>query len=741
MTPLPRYPWASDTLSQEDYDSINDAFNALATIPSVSSAQITPTPSSSSISIQVTFQQRDLSSSTPSSLTKKKYSQTFTALRRDGVELLPSSLPIELSASIPLSSVSPSGKYITQARIVAVDAKTGASKSLWIDFLQRTTLVTSSINVTTFHDDFYTDSFFGAPSGLSWSHDDDTIVYVAQRKPSQDPPTFKYAHAPDWGEAYTGKRTPVIVVANRVSARVTVIDPPGMSPGQPILVGSTIVFHGLVETVPLNGALYCFNRPGGIYKCNLDGTGIVCISQVDKELKLKGARSPRLLPDGDTVVFLSNPVDNATHNSCATLVQTKLDGSRLRVLVPPVISPASTAAFPGLYVDTLLPDPILTVTAGEGVRHFVILVTPWRSTKRVVWVDVQSGEMGKVEPPNGAGKESWTVLDVDKDAMVLLKSEPNSVGELFLVIAQGLTPGNAPLFSFGSLIQAPPHPLLSGFSYSIFTSQASPTVESIILHPPPASSPSTLPSLRKRAKPPLVVVPHGGPNSVFQTEWALNTALLAALGFCVVLVNYTGSIGFGQESIDSLVSHIGSLDVADVHSVALHLTSGHHPNVVVDPALVFLYGGSHGGFITGHLIAMQPEFYRGAVLRNPVANVGLLAQISDIPDWGFECAGIPYDFATPPVMTPQHYAAFWVKSPIAGVKKVQTPTLFMLGETDRRVPNPDGLAFHNHLRARGKPSYLCTFPGTGHPLDSVEAEKFGCEAMLTFFVSNIGAAR
>jgi Acylamino-acid-releasing enzyme, N-terminal domain len=53
---------------------------------------------------------------------------------------------------------------------------------------------------------------------------------------------------------------------------------------------------------------------------------------------------------------------------------------------------------------------------------------------------------------------------------------------------------------------------------------------------------------------PLIVVPHGGPHSCMTTSYVASYAFLALyLGAAVLHVNYRGSTGFGQDSIDYLL--------------------------------------------------------------------------------------------------------------------------------------------------------------------------------------------
>ena len=95
---------------------------------------------------------------------------------------------------------------------------------------------------------------------------------------------------------------------------------------------------------------------------------------------------------------------------------------------------------------------------------------------------------------------------------------------------------------------------------------------------------------------------------------------------------------------------------------------------MIDPNRVGVEGGSHGGFLSGHLVG-QPEFkniYQAASLWNPVLDMTFLVMASDIPDWIFACCcNEDVDFTA---LTPERKADFFNRSPMAYVDKVTTPT-------------------------------------------------------------------
>lgn len=214
----------------------------------------------------------------------------------------------------------------------------------------------------------------------------------------------------------------------------------------------------------------------------------------------------------------------------------------------------------------------------------------------------------------------------------------------------------------------------------------------------------------------LVVMPHGGPNSNYESYFCPFIANFLSRDFTVLVVNYTGSIGFGREGIELLEGAIGEADVGDI----ITAIEGARQEFG-DFKKIFLFGGSHGGYIAAMLCAKHPNMFSGCIMRNPVIDLQTMSVASDIMDWTFGQLGLPYDLQAPRAVTADEAARIFERSPIAHVDHVKTPTLVLIGEQDKRVPPFQGRAWHYWLKGKGVPSTLHSFPDTGHSLDSPTA--------------------
>jgi len=208
----------------------------------------------------------------------------------------------------------------------------------------------------------------------------------------------------------------------------------------------------------------------------------------------------------------------------------------------------------------------------------------------------------------------------------------------------------------------------------------------------------------------LVMIPHGGPHSVYDTNFEGIRAFLALLGYHVLFVNFRGSSGFGLDFLNSLLGHCGEYDIADCMSALTDVLETHPTQV--DKNRIVYYGGSHGGFIGGHLIA-RDERIKVGVLYNPVTNISSMVTITDIPDWCYVETGAVG-------ISAESIKKMYEVSPIFYVEKMKIPTLFIIGNEDLRVPPSQSIHLHYLLKERGVPTKALIYPEQGHRIEKSE---------------------
>lgn len=82
-----------------------------------------------------------------------------------------------------------------------------------------------------------------------------------------------------------------------------------------------------------------------------------------------------------------------------------------------------------------------------------------------------------------------------------------------------------------------------------------------------------------------------------------------------------------------MLGNIGDYEVNDCGDL-IKLALDKFPDIV-DKDKVAVYGGSHGGFLTGWLIGnpKYKDLFKTAILWNPVINMSYMWASTDIPDW------------------------------------------------------------------------------------------------------------
>ena len=208
---------------------------------------------------------------------------------------------------------------------------------------------------------------------------------------------------------------------------------------------------------------------------------------------------------------------------------------------------------------------------------------------------------------------------------------------------------------------------------------------------------------KKGRKYPVLHSIHGGPHAAsgdtFHYRW--NNQVFAAQGYVVACVNYHGSSGFGNAFLDSITHRWGELELQDVEAA----TDWLRKQSWVDKGRIFAAGGSYGGFMVawmnGHVKAGRYQAY--------VCHAGCFdwraMYADDAYTWHARELGANYwdDPAKIQSQSPDTFAA-----------RFATPTLVMHGALDYRVPDQQGLAYYNTLKARGVDARLVWFPDENH---------------------------
>ena len=209
------------------------------------------------------------------------------------------------------------------------------------------------------------------------------------------------------------------------------------------------------------------------------------------------------------------------------------------------------------------------------------------------------------------------------------------------------------------------------------------------------------PGFDPKKKWPLLHNIHGGPHATwgdnFHFRW--NNHVFAAQGYVVVCVNYHGSSSFGQKFMESIDGEWGKRELGDVEAATdFMLRQGY-----IDRERLVAAGGSYGGYMVAWMNGHVDRY------KAYICHAGCF-------DW----VGMFSDDAW--YWHPKELGAFYwdnpnkvdAQNPRARARRMKTPTLVMHGLLDYRVPDSQGLAYYNTLKAKGVPSRLVFFPDENH---------------------------
>ncbi len=211
---------------------------------------------------------------------------------------------------------------------------------------------------------------------------------------------------------------------------------------------------------------------------------------------------------------------------------------------------------------------------------------------------------------------------------------------------------------------------------------------------------------------PVVMQPHGGPESADLNGWLASYSrwgqMLAGRGFVTFYPNYRGSIGrgpqyamadhrdlMGKEFQDMLagIDHLVKLGIADANRIGVG-------------------GGSYGGYTSAWAATYGSERFKAAIMFAGISNWYSMTGTSDI---FLENSTVHWD-----AILYDNYALYWDRSPLAHIKRANTPTLIVHGAADPRVPISQSLEMYTALKWKGVPVEFVMYPREGHGISERE---------------------
>jgi dipeptidyl aminopeptidase/acylaminoacyl peptidase len=213
---------------------------------------------------------------------------------------------------------------------------------------------------------------------------------------------------------------------------------------------------------------------------------------------------------------------------------------------------------------------------------------------------------------------------------------------------------------------------------------------------------------------PMLVLPHGGVHSDFNTFYIHIVKELMAQEYVVVAPEYRGSTGYGKGFYRTI--DYGGLEVEDVYSSRNYMLENYD---FIDQNRVGIFGWSHGGLITLHNIFEHPDSYKVAYAGVPVSD--LIARMGYKTQRYRDLYSADYHIGKSAYEDVEEYRR---RSPAWQAHKLETPLLIHTNTNDGDVNVFEVEHLIKSLKAEGKKFEYKIYediPG-GHAFDRIDTQ-------------------
>ncbi|MGQ3043522.1 MAG: alpha/beta hydrolase family protein [Brevundimonas aurantiaca] len=244
----------------------------------------------------------------------------------------------------------------------------------------------------------------------------------------------------------------------------------------------------------------------------------------------------------------------------------------------------------------------------------------------------------------------------------------------------------------------------------------------------------TLPPGKDARGLPLIVFPHGGPQSRDYLGFDWWAQAMAARGYAVLQPNFRGSDGLGQAFLEAGYGEWGRKMQTDL-SDGVRFLAGRG---IIDPEKVCIVGASYGGYAALAGPTLDPGVYRCAVSVAGVSDLrAMLTSETRLSGSGAESRN--------PII--RYWNRFMggagsgdrtldERSPARQADRVDAPILLIHGRRDTVVPYEQSTIMADALRRAGKPVELIALDGEDHSLSQAETRLQMLEATIRFLEEN-----
>jgi dipeptidyl aminopeptidase/acylaminoacyl peptidase len=225
---------------------------------------------------------------------------------------------------------------------------------------------------------------------------------------------------------------------------------------------------------------------------------------------------------------------------------------------------------------------------------------------------------------------------------------------------------------------------------------------------------------------PLLVLLHGGPQTMWSNAWGYrwNAQVFSAPGYVTLMINRRGSTGYGQKFTDEITNDWGGKAYMDVMN-GVDFVLKKYP--YTDGSRMAAAGGSFGGYMADW-IATHTGRFKAIISHAGIYDKNSMYATEEL--WFEE-----HDMQGMPWTNPESYRKWAPLTYAADLGKFKTPTLVIAGEMDYRVPYTQSLEFFNTLQRQGVPSKLVVFPDEGHWILKPQNSRFWYKTFLDWLAT------